>query len=141
LKNLTKAFEKTCEEKGIRLTGHRRVIAKVLEESDDHPDIHLVHERATTYEPTISMATVYRTLRLFEEMNLLNKHEFKLGPSRYEIASEDHHDHLIDIENHKILEFKNAAIEVLQQKIASELGYELIDHRLELYCIPRKKKK
>ena len=134
-------FEKKCRERGLRLTGPRRTIARVLEESDDHPDVRLVYERSRRYESSISVATVYRTLRLFEEMDLLEKHDFKAGPVRYELSSDEHHDHLIDIDSHKIIEFQNEAIETLQKKIAQELGYELIDHRLELYCVPLKNKK
>ncbi len=128
------SIEQLCEEKGLRLTEQRRVIARVLDSSKDHPDVEELHKRAIAIDKNISVATVYRTVRLFEESGILIKHEFGDGRSRYENFQEkDHHDHLIDIENCTIIEFQNEEIEVLQQKIAEELGFELIDHRLELY--------
>ena len=123
-----------CEEKGLRLTEQRRVIARVLDGSNDHPDVEELHKRAIAIDNNISVATVYRTVRLFEESGILIKHEFGDGRSRYENFQEkEHHDHLIDIESGTIIEFQNEEIEVLQKKIAEELGFELIDHRLELY--------
>jgi len=122
-----------CHEKGLKMTGQRRVIAQVLGESDDHPDVELVYKRATEIDSRISIATVYRTVRLFEEQNILERHDFGDGRARYEEATEQHHDHLIDIESGEVIEFNNAEIEELQQRIAKKLGYRLMDHRLELY--------
>ena len=128
------SIEQLCEEKGLRLTEQRRVIARVLDGSNDHPDVEELHKRAIAIDNNISVATVYRTVRLFEESGILIKHEFGDGRSRYEKFQEkEHHDHLIDIESGTIIEFQNEEIEVLQKKIAEELGFELIDHRLELY--------
>ena len=128
------SIEQLCEEKGLRLTEQRRVIARVLDGSNDHPDVEELHKRAIAIDHNISVATVYRTVRLFEESGILIKHEFGDGRSRYENFQEkEHHDHLIDIEKGNIIEFQNEEIEVLQKKIAEELGFELIDHRLELY--------
>ena len=129
------SIEELCENKGLRLTDQRRVIAKVLDGSNDHPDVEELHKRAIAIDNNISVATVYRTVRLFEESGILIKHEFGDGRSRYENFQEkDHHDHLIDIENGTTIEFQNQEIEILQQKIAEELGFELVDHRLELYA-------
>ena len=129
------SIEELCENKGLRLTEQRRVIAKVLDESTDHPDVEELHKRAVAIDSNISVATVYRTVRLFEESGILIKHEFGDGRSRYENFQEkDHHDHLIDIENGTRIEFQNEEIEILQKKIAEELGFELVDHRLELYA-------
>lgn len=124
-----------CHEKGLKITGQRRVIARVLGEADDHPDVELVHKRATEIDPKISIATVYRTVRLFEEHNILDRHDFGDGRARYEEVSESHHDHLIDIESGKVIEFQNSEIEALQREVAKRLGYRLVDHRLELYGI------
>ena len=129
------SIEELCENKGLRLTEQRRVIAKVLDESTDHPDVEELHKRAVAIDSNISVATVYRTVRLFEESGILIKHEFGDGRSRYENYQEkDHHDHPIHIENGTIIEFQNEEIEILQKKIAEELGFELVDHRLELYA-------
>ena len=129
------SIEELCENKGLRLTEQRRVIAKVLDGSNDHPDVEELHKRAIAIDNNISVATVYRTVRLFEESGILIKHEFGDGRSRYENFQEkDHHAHLIDIENGTIIEFQNQEIEMLQKKIAEELGFELVDHRLELYA-------
>ena len=129
------SIEELCENKGLRLTEQRRVIAKVLDGSNDHPDVEELHKRAIAIDNNISVATVYRTVRLFEESGILIKHEFGDGRSRYENFQEkDHLDHLIDIENGTIIEFQNQEIEMLQKKIAEELGFELVDHRLELYA-------
>jgi Fur family ferric uptake transcriptional regulator len=130
---------KQCHEKGLKITGQRRVIARVLGESDDHPDVEMVHKRATEIDPKISIATVYRTVRLFEEHGILDRHDFGDGRARYEEVSELHHDHLIDIESGKVIEFQNAEIEALQREVAAQLGYRLVDHRLELYGVESKK--
>lgn len=130
---------KLCHEKGLKITGQRRVIARVLGESDDHPDVEMVHKRATEIDSKISIATVYRTVRLFEEHDILDRHDFGDGRARYEEVSESHHDHLIDIENGKVIEFQNAEIEALQREVAEQLGYRLVDHRLELYGVESKK--
>lgn len=130
---------KLCHEKGLKITGQRRTIARVLGESDDHPDVELVHKRATEIDPKISIATVYRTVRLFEEHDILDRHDFGDGRARYEEVSESHHDHLIDIESGKVIEFQNAEIEALQREVAERLGYRLVDHRLELYGVVTKK--
>ncbi len=122
------------------MTEQRRVIARVLSESEDHPDVEVLHQRANTIDSRISIATVYRTVRLFEEANILERHEFGDGRARYEKVSESHHDHLINLQNGEVIEFSNDKIEDLQRQIAKELGYELIEHRLELYAVPLKKK-
>lgn len=129
-------IEQICSDKGLRMTDQRRTIAQVLSESIDHPDVDLVYQRATALDPRISIATVYRTVRLFEEANILEKHDFGDGRARYEEASNDHHDHLINIKTGEVIEFYNRDIEVLKEKIAKELGYDLVDHRLELYATP-----
>lgn len=121
------------------MTEQRRVIARVLSEAADHPDVEQVHRRATAIDPRISIATVYRTVRLFEEANILEKHDFGDGRSRYEEIPESHHDHLIDIESGKVIEFRDEQIEALQRAVAEKLGYRLVDHRLELYGVPIKK--
>ena len=131
-------IEKLCAEKGLKMTAQRRVIARVLSEANDHPDVEEVHRRATGFDPRISIATVYRTVRLFEEANILERHDFRDGRSRYEEVTETHHDHLIDIETGDVIEFQNEEIERLQRDVARELGYNLVDHRLELYGIPLK---
>jgi Fur family ferric uptake transcriptional regulator len=129
-------IERICADKGLKMTDQRRTIAQVLSESLDHPDVDQVYRRATVLDPRISIATVYRTVRLFEEANILEKHDFGDGRARYEEASTDHHDHLINIKTGEVIEFYNREIEVLKEKIAKELGYDLVDHRLELYAIP-----
>jgi len=128
-----------CEAKGLRMTGQRRVIAQVLEESADHPDVEELYARASRIDSGISLATVYRTVKLFEEAGILDKLEFGDGRARYEDAERDHHDHLIDINSGEVIEFVDAEIEALQEKIAQKLGYELRGHRLELYGVPLKK--
>jgi Fur family ferric uptake transcriptional regulator len=120
------------------MTDQRRVIARVLSESSDHPDVEQVHRRATQIDSRISLATVYRTVRLFEEANILERHEFRAGRARYEEVSETHHDHLIDVQSGRVIEFRNDEIEKLQRKVAEKLGYRLVDHRLELYAVPMK---
>jgi len=129
-------IEKICADKGLKMTDQRRIIAQVLSGSIDHPDVDLVYQRATALDSRISIATVYRTVRLFEEANILEKHDFGDGRARYEEASGDHHDHLINIKTGEVIEFYNSEIEVLKEKIAKQLGYDLVDHRLELYATP-----
>jgi Fur family transcriptional regulator, ferric uptake regulator len=131
-------LEQLCVEKGMKMTGQRRVIARLLSEAADHPDVEELHRRASAIDPRISIATVYRTVRLFEEANILARHEFGDGRARYERAPESHHDHLIDIKSGKVVEFQNEEIEALQREIARRLGYKLVDHRLELYAVPNK---
>lgn len=120
----------------MRMTEQRRVIARVLSDAHDHPDVEEVHRRAVKVDPRISIATVYRTVRMFEEAGILARHDFRDGRSRYEEASDDHHDHLIDLQSGKVIEFHDEAIERLQQEVARRLGYRLVDHRLELYAVP-----
>ncbi|QBF31603.1 Fur family transcriptional regulator [Thalassococcus sp. S3] len=128
-----------CEAKGLRMTGQRRIIAKVLEESDDHPDVEQLYARASALDSGISIATVYRTVKLFEEAGILDKLEFGDGRARYEDAEREHHDHLIDMNSGEVIEFVDEEIEELQDRIAAKLGYELRGHRLELYGVPIKK--
>lgn len=123
------------------MTGQRRVIARVLSESEDHPDVELLYRRASAIDPHISIATVYRTVRLFEEASILEKHDFGDGRARYEEVPEAHHDHLIDMQSGTVIEFESEAIEVLQIEIATKLGYKLVGHRLELYGVPLPKQK
>lgn len=134
-------LEERCAEKGLKMTGPRRVIARVLSESDDHPDVEALHQRAHAIDPKISVATVYRTLRLFEEAGITQRHDFGDGRSRYEEATEEHHDHLIDVRSGKVIEFANEEIERLQHQVARQLGYRLVGHRLELYAVPLGDKK
>ena len=129
-------IENLCVEKGMRMTEQRRVIARVLSQAHDHPDVEELHRRAHAVDRHISIATVYRTVRLFEESGILTRHDFRDGRSRYEEASETHHDHLIDMKSGKVVEFVDEEIEALQQAIARKLGYRLVDHRLELYGVP-----
>ena len=133
-------IELLCTERGLKMTGQRRVIARVLSDATDHPDVEQLHHRATAIDPRISVATVYRTLRLFEEANILERHEFRSGRARYEEAPEEHHDHLIDVQSGRVLEFQDQEIESLQRKVAERLGYRLVDHRLELYAVPLARK-
>jgi Fur family ferric uptake transcriptional regulator len=128
-------LEQLCAEKGLRITEQRRVIARVLSESDDHPDVELLHSRASAIDSKISIATVYRTVRLFEEAGILDRHDFGDGRSRYEPVPEAHHDHLIDVETGKVVEFVDPEVEALQRQIAERLGYRLVDHRMELYGV------
>lgn len=123
----------------MRMTGPRRIIAGVLSEANDHPDVEEVHRRANAQDRNISLSTVYRTVRLFEEVGILERHEFGDGRARYEQVASEHHDHLIDMHSGKVIEFRNEDVERLQEAIARELGYKLIDHRLELYGVPLKK--
>lgn len=129
-------IERICLDKGLKMTEQRRVIARVLSDATDHPDVEQVYRRATEIDPHISIATVYRTVRLFEEANILERHDFRDGRSRYEEAPEVHHDHLIDIQSGRVIEFRDEQIEQLQRKVAEKLGYRLVDHRLELYAVP-----
>ena len=128
-------LEVLCAERGLKMTDQRRVIARVLSDASDHPDVEAVHRRATAIDPNISIATVYRTVRLFEEAGILAKHDFGDGRARYEETPDEHHDHLIDIQSGKVVEFHNDEIEELQRKIAEKAGYRLVAHRLELYGI------
>jgi Fur family ferric uptake transcriptional regulator len=129
-------IEALCQERGLRVTEQRRVIARVLSESSDHPDVEELHRRATAIDRGISIATVYRTVRLFEEAGILERHDFRDGRSRYEPATDDHHDHLIDLETGNVIEFHDETIEKLQDEIARRLGFRLVDHRMELYGVP-----
>lgn len=129
-------IEKRCIEKGLRMTEQRRVIARVLSDSEDHPDAEELHRRAVSVDPNISLATVYRTVKLFEESGIIERLDFRDGRSRYEEATDDHHDHLINVKTGEVIEFVNEEIERLQEEIARKLGYKLVDHRLELYAIP-----
>lgn len=131
-------IEALCQAKGLRITEQRRVIARVLSESQDHPDVEELHRRASAIDKGISIATVYRTVRLFEDAGILERHDFRDGRSRYEPTPDEHHDHLIDIESGEVVEFTDARIEALQAEIAERLGYRLVDHRLELYGVRRK---
>jgi Fur family ferric uptake transcriptional regulator len=129
-------LEKLCIEKGMRMTEQRRVIARVLSTAADHPDVEELHRRAHAVDPHISIATVYRTVRLFEESGIIERHDFRDGRSRYEETPDHHHDHLIDMKTGKVIEFTDDDIEALQNAIAKRLGYKLVDHRLELYGVP-----
>ncbi|MCV6593146.1 MAG: transcriptional repressor [Silicimonas sp.] len=135
---MTESIIHRCEAKGLRMTGQRRTIATVLEEAVDHPDVEELHARAAARDAGISLATVYRTVKLFEEAGILEKLEFRDGRARYEDAERDHHDHLIDLNSGEVIEFVDAEIEELQERIAAKLGYELKGHRLELYGVKRK---
>ena len=128
-------LEALCAERGLRITEQRRVIARVLSESEDHPDVEKLHERAMAVDPKISIATVYRTVRLFEEAGILDRHDYGDGRARYEAAPEAPHDHLIDVESGKVIEFVDPELEALQRQIAEKLGFRLVDHRMELYGV------
>ena len=129
-------IEALCTEKGMRMTEQRRVIARVLQASDDHPDVEELYRRASAIDPNISIATVYRTVKLFEDSGIIERHDFRDGRARYEPLPEAHHDHLIDLRSGKVIEFRNEEIERIQERIARELGYRLVGHRLELYAVP-----
>jgi Fur family ferric uptake transcriptional regulator len=129
-------IEQRCIEKGLRMTDQRRVIAHVLSEAADHPDAEELHRRAAAVDPNISLATVYRTVKLFEDSGIIERHDFRDGRSRYEELPEEHHDHLIDAKSGMVVEFRSEEIEKLQVEIARKLGYRLVDHRLELYGVP-----
>jgi Fur family ferric uptake transcriptional regulator len=136
---MTSRLEQLCIDKGLKMTDQRRVIAQVLSDSVDHPDVESVYRRAVEIDPKISIATVYRTVRLFEEANILTRHDFGDGRARYEEMTGDHHDHLIDMQSGHVIEFRNEAIEKLQREVAAGLGYALVGHRLELYAVPQGK--
>lgn len=129
-------IEKLCQDKGLKMTGQRRVIARVLSESEDHPDVEEVHRRAMKIDQKISIATVYRTVRLFEESSILERHDFGDGRARYEEATDEHHDHLINVQSGEVIEFQNAEIERIQEQIAKKHGMRLVGHKLELYGVP-----
>ncbi|MEO1100385.1 MAG: Fur family transcriptional regulator [Pseudomonadota bacterium] len=129
-------IEKICIEKGLRMTEPRRIIARVLSTSDDHPDAEELHRRANALDGSISLATVYRTVKLFEDYDIIERHDFRDGRARYEEAPTEHHDHLIDVRSGDVVEFHSEEIERLQEEIAHKLGYKLVDHRLELYGVP-----
>ena len=130
---MSNIIEEKCIEKGVRLTGQRKLVAKVMSESEDHPDVDGLHKRISKLDSKISIATVYRTVKLFEEAGIVAKHGFKGTKARYEEASQEHHDHLVDVNTGEIIEFVNEDIEKLQKQVAEKLGYKLVDHRLELY--------
>src|SRR5499426_4121900 len=128
-------IEQLCADKGLRITEQRRTIARVLGESEDHPDVETLHSRAAAIDSNISIATVYRTVRLFEEAGILERHDFGDGRARYEAAAETHHDHLIDVATGNVIEFVDEELEELQKRIAARLGFRLVDHRMELYGV------
>ena len=132
------SIEEKCKNKGVRLTDQRKVIAEVMSSSKDHPDVDELHKRVSEVDKKISIATVYRTVKLFEEAGILEKHEFKGGKARYEELNEGHHDHLIDVKSGEIIEFVDEEIEKLQKKVAEKYGYTLVDHKLELYGVKKK---
>jgi Fur family ferric uptake transcriptional regulator len=133
---MSESLIELCIEKGLRMTGQRRVIATVLDEAHDHPDVEELHRRAARIDPKVSLATVYRTVKLFQDNDIIERHDFLAGRSRYEAAPARHHDHLIDVTTGKVIEFSNSEIERLQTRIAEELGFRLVGHRLELYGMP-----
>ena len=135
---MTETIEKKCILKGVKLTDQRKIIAQVMSDSSDHPDVDELYERVSKIDSKISIATVYRTVKLFEEVGILTKHDFKGGKARYEELSEGHHDHLIDIKTGEIIEFVDEDIEKLQKKVAEKYGYDLVDHKLELYGVKKK---
>ena len=135
---MSSIIENKCIKKGVRLTDQRKIVAKVMSESEDHPDVDELYKRVTKIDAKISIATVYRTVKLFEEAGILAKHDFKGGKARYEEISESHHDHLIDVKTGEIIEFVDDEIEKLQKKVAEKYGYDLVDHKLELYGIKKK---
>ncbi|MCO6176733.1 MULTISPECIES: Fur family transcriptional regulator [Ciceribacter] len=134
-----KSLQDLCVERGMRMTEQRRVIARILEESDDHPDVEELYRRSSAVDSRISISTVYRTVKLFEDAGIIARHDFRDGRSRYETVPEEHHDHLIDLKTGKVIEFHSPEIEALQERIAREYGFRLVDHRLELYGVPLKK--
>ncbi|KQQ38387.1 MULTISPECIES: Fur family transcriptional regulator [Rhizobium/Agrobacterium group] len=134
--DLSKNLEELCAEKGMRMTDQRRVIARILQDSDDHPDVEELYRRSSKVDPRISISTVYRTVKLFEDEGIIERHDFRDGRSRYETVPEEHHDHMIDLNAGTVIEFQSAEIEALQERIARELGFRLVGHRLELYGIP-----
>ena len=136
---MSSEIENKCLAKGVRLTEQRKLVAKVMSESEDHPDVDELHKRVSKLDPRVSIATVYRTVKLFEEAGIISKHDFKGNKARYEEVPKEHHDHLIDINTGEIIEFVDQDIEKLQKKVAEKLGYKLVDHRLELYGSKNKK--
>ncbi|EPF00034.1 MULTISPECIES: Fur family transcriptional regulator [Rhizobium] len=137
--DVAKTLEELCTERGMRMTEQRRVIARILEESADHPDVEELYRRSVKVDAKISISTVYRTVKLFEDAGIIERHDFRDGRSRYETVPEEHHDHLIDLKSGVVIEFHSPEIEALQERIAREHGFKLVDHRLELYGIPLKK--
>jgi len=135
---MSETIEQKCIAKGVKLTDQRKIIAKIMSESQDHPDVDELYKRASVIDAKISIATVYRTVKLFEESGIVTKHDFKGGKARYEELSESHHDHLIDIKTGEIIEFVDDEIEKLQKKVADKYGYKLVDHKLELYGLKKK---
>lgn len=135
MKDALKSLEVLCAERGMRMTEQRRVIARILEESDDHPDVEELYRRSSRVDAKISISTVYRTVKLFEDAGIIERHDFRDGRSRYETVPEEHHDHLIDVKNGTVVEFHSPEIEALQERIAREHGFRLVGHRLELYGI------
>ena len=136
---MTDTLEELCKKRGVRLTEQRKIIAQVMTSSSDHPDVDELHKRVNKLDSKISIATVYRTVKLFEEAGVVSKHDFKGGKARYEKSPEEHHDHLIDVNSGEIIEFVDEDIELLQKKVADKLGYTLVDHRLELYGTKKNK--
>ncbi|QYA13065.1 Fur family transcriptional regulator [Rhizobium sp. AB2/73] len=139
MEDAVKSLEELCAERGMRMTDQRRVIARIIESSGDHPDVEELYRRSVEVDAKISISTVYRTVKLFEDAGLLARHDFRDGRSRYETVPEEHHDHLIDLKSGQVIEFHSPEIEALQERIAREHGFKLVDHRLELYGIPLKK--
>ena len=135
---MSETIEQKCIAKGVKLTDQRKIIAKVMSEANDHPNVDELYNRVSKIDPKISIATVYRTVKLFEESGILTKHEFKGGKARYEELNESHHDHLIDVKSGEIIEFVDEEIEKLQKKVAEKYGYDLVDHKLELYGVKKK---
>jgi Fur family transcriptional regulator, ferric uptake regulator len=135
------SLEELCARRGMRMTGQRRIIARVLDGAADHPDVEELYRRASAIDANISISTVYRTLKLFEDLDIVARHDFRDGRSRYETVAEIHHDHLIDLRSGRVIEFRSERIEKLQEEVARELGYRLVDHRLELYAVPLSPKK
>ena len=135
---MSETIEQKCISKGVKLTEQRKIIAKIMSESDDHPDVDELYNRVSKIDPKISIATVYRTVKVFEEAGILAKHDFKGGKARYEEMRESHHDHLIDVKTGEIIEFVDEEIEKLQKKVADKYGYDLVDHKLELYGVKKK---
>ncbi|GMB80994.1 Fur family transcriptional regulator [Shinella zoogloeoides] len=133
-----KSLEELCVERGMRMTEQRRVIARVLEASEDHPDVEELYRRSSAVDARISISTVYRTVKLFEDAGIIERHDFRDGRSRYETVPDEHHDHLIDLKSGEVIEFHSPEIEALQERIAREHGFRLVDHRLELYGVPLK---
>ncbi|MDH6265050.1 Fur family ferric uptake transcriptional regulator [Rhizobium sp. SG_E_25_P2] len=134
--DITRTLEELCAERGLRMTDQRRVIARILQQSTDHPDVEELHRRSAVVDARISIATVYRTVKLFEDAGIIERHDFREGRSRYETVPEEHHDHLIDLKTGRVIEFHSPEIEALQERIAREHGFKLVDHRLELYGVP-----